>query len=78
MFGAILDQLQERIGTDIRDVMKMVTHSDDVIVYIEGEHSCMTARGIKKPGTRTRTIASSGAFGTESALRNEFMNMVLK
>ena len=40
--------------------------------------NCMTARGIKKPGTRTRTIASSGAFGTESALRNEFMNMVLK
>ena len=71
-------QLQERIGTDIRDIMRLVTHADDVIVYIEGEHSCMTARGIKKPGTRTRTIASSGAFGTESALRNEFMNMVLK
>lgn len=71
-------QLQERIGTDIRDVMKMVTHSDDVIVYIEGEHSCMTARGIKKPGTKTRTLASSGAFKNDSALRNEFMNMVLK
>jgi GTP cyclohydrolase I len=71
-------QIQERIGTDIRDVMEMVTDSPDVIVYIEGEHSCMTARGIKKPGTRTRTIASSGAFKTDSALRGEFMKLALE
>lgn len=32
--------------------MKKVTGSDDVAVLIDGEHSCMTARGIKKPGTR--------------------------
>ena len=70
-------QIQERIGTDIRDVMEMVTDSPDVIVYIEGEHSCMTDRGIKKPGTRTRTIASSGAFKTDSALRGEFMKLAL-
>ena len=41
-------QLQERLGADIADIMQMVTGSDDVIVVIEGEHSCMTARGIKK------------------------------
>ncbi len=69
-------QLQERIGTDIRDIMRLVTHADDVIVFIEGEHSCMTARGIKKPGTKTRTLASSGAFKTDSALRKEFLEMV--
>ena len=39
-------QIQERIGTDIRDIMKKVTGSDDVAVLIDGEHSCMTARGI--------------------------------
>lgn len=41
-------QIQERIGTDIRDIMKKVTGSDAVAVLIDGEHSCMTARGIKK------------------------------
>ncbi len=69
-------QLQERIGTDIAEVMRLVTHSDDVAVYIEGEHSCMTARGIKKPGTRTRTLASSGAFKTDPMLRKEFLMML--
>lgn len=68
-------QIQERIGTDIRDIMKMVTHSDDVIIYIEGEHSCMTARGIKKPGTKTRTLAASGAFHDNPELRKEFLLM---
>ena len=69
-------QLQERIGTDIAEVMRMVTHSEDVVVYIEGEHSCMTARGIKKPGTKTRTLASSGAFKTDPSLRKEFLMML--
>ena len=70
-------QLQERIGTDIAQIMQMVTDSEDVGVLIRGSHSCMTARGIKKPGTRTRTIASSGAFKTDSALRGEFMKLAL-
>ena len=69
-------QLQERIGTDIAEVMRMVTHSEDVVVYIEGEHSCMTARGIKKPGTKTRTLASSGTFKTDPSLRKEFLMML--
>lgn len=40
-------QLQERIGTDIAEIMQEITGSDDVAVLIEGCHSCMTARGIK-------------------------------
>ena len=39
-------QLQERIGTDIADIMEMATGSEDITVVIEGCHSCMTARGI--------------------------------
>lgn len=66
-------QIQERIGTDIRDIMKKVTGSDDVAVLIDGEHSCMTARGIKKPGTRTRTVSVSGAFKKDIELRKEFL-----
>ena len=41
-------QLQERIGTDIAEIMQEITGSEDVAVLIEGCHSCMTARGIKK------------------------------
>ena len=62
-------QLQERIGTDIRDIMRLVTHADDVIVFIEGEHSCMTARGIQKPGTRTITETYRGKFETDPVLQ---------
>ena len=57
-------QLQERIGTDIAQIMQMVTDSEDVGVLIRGSHSCMTARGIKKPGAVTTTISSSGKFNT--------------
>ena len=71
-------QIQERIGTDIRDIMKKVTGSDDVAVLIDGEHSCMTARGIKKPGTCTRTVSVSGAFKKDIELRKEFLMLAGK
>ena len=37
-------QLQERIGSDIADIMQMVTGAEDIAVLIEGCHSCMTAK----------------------------------
>ena len=64
-------QLQERIGTDIADIMQEILESEDVAVLIKGEHSCMTARGIKKAGTVTRTATFRGAFETDSNLRQE-------
>lgn len=64
-------QLQERIGSDIAEIVAMVTESDDVAVLIQGEHSCMTARGIKKAGTVTRTATFRGVFETDSSLRQE-------
>ena len=48
-------QLQERIGSDIAYVVGKAAGSSDVAVLIEANHSCMTARGIKKPGTKTYT-----------------------
>ena len=47
-------QLQEKIGNDIAEIIAMATDCEDVAVLIKGEHSCMTARGIKKPGTVTK------------------------
>lgn len=69
-------QLQERIGHDIADIMMKATGSEDVIVVIEGEHLCMTMRGIKKPGTTTRTAAMRGRFDSDHALRQEFYDLM--
>ena len=59
-------QLQERIGTDIAQIMQMVTDSEDVGVLIRGSHSCMTARGIKKNQAKTYTQTLRGKFQNES------------
>ena len=64
-------QLQERICSDIAEIMQKVCGTQDVIVIVEGEHSCMTARGIKTRGAKTRTSAIRGLFDTDHELRNE-------
>lgn len=64
-------QLQERICADIAEIMQKVCGTEDVIVIIEGEHSCMTARGIKSRGAKTRTSAIRGLFDCDHDLRNE-------
>ena len=69
-------QLQERIGTDILEIMQLICDTEDVAVFIEGEHSCMTARGIKKPGTVTRTSALRGKFKDDKAVREELLNLM--
>ncbi|MDO4403124.1 MAG: GTP cyclohydrolase I FolE, partial [Clostridiaceae bacterium] len=66
-------QLQEKIGNDIAEIMCMITDSEDVAVVIEGEHACMTTRGIKKNGSKTRTTTFKGAFKEDSSLRQELL-----
>ena len=62
-------QLQERIGTDIAEIMQEITGSDDVAVLIEGCHSCMPARGIKKTAAQTYTTTLRGRFQTDLQLQ---------
>ncbi len=62
-------QLQERIGSDIAQIMQMVTDSEDVAVLIEGSHSCMTARGIRQANARTTTTTLRGRFRTDCDLQ---------
>lgn len=69
-------QLQERIGTDIYEVLSQVLGTEDIIVVIEGSHSCMTARGIKKVGSKTKTACCRGAFFNDNNLRAEFYNLI--
>lgn len=69
-------QLQERIGTDIYEVLKQILDTDDIIVVIEGSHSCMTARGIKKVESKTRTACCKGLFRDNVPLRQEFYSLI--
>lgn len=62
-------QLQERIGSDICEIMQEITGSGDVAVLIEGSHGCMGSRGIKKPSARTHTSTLRGRFQTDAALQ---------
>lgn len=62
-------QLQERIGSDIAEIMQEVTGSDSIAVKIEGSHSCMTARGIKNVSAQTVTTTFTGKFKENSSLQ---------
>lgn len=62
-------QLQERIGSDIADIIEKVTGSDDVAVLISARHSCMTARGIRKSDAKTYTETLRGRFRDEPLLQ---------
>ncbi|MGN0203698.1 MAG: GTP cyclohydrolase I FolE [Coprococcus sp.] len=62
-------QLQERIGSDIAEIMQEVTGSDSIAVRIQGCHSCMTARGIKKSSAQTVTTTFTGQFKDNPALQ---------
>ena len=66
-------QLQEKIGTDIVEIIQKITGSEDVAVIIEGEHSCMTSRGIKKTGTKTISTTLRGKFNIDPMLNNRLM-----
>lgn len=69
-------QLQERLTKDVAEVLSLACGTDSVAVLIEGEHSCMTTRGIKKYGEKTITTLYTGDFKTNKDLKNEFLQMV--
>lgn len=69
-------QVQERITSQIADIMEEVLHPKGVMVVVEGEHLCMCARGVKKPGSKTVTSAVRGEFRTNEALRSEFLSLM--
>ena len=71
-------QLQERIGSDIAEILEKITESEDVAVIIQGEHGCMTTRGIQKPGAKTITTTLRGRFNTDPMLNNKLMMLYTK
>ncbi|MCL9660738.1 GTP cyclohydrolase I FolE [Paenibacillus hunanensis] len=69
-------QVQERITTEIADILDEVLKPTGVMVVVEGEHLCMCARGVKKPGSKTITSAVRGGFRHDAPLRAEFMSLI--
>jgi GTP cyclohydrolase I len=62
-------QLQEKIGRDIADILSEIVGTEDVAVLIEGYHSCVSARGIKKTNAKTVTAELRGVFKTDPSLQ---------
>ena len=56
--------------------MQKACDTQDVAVVIEAEHSCMTARGIKKPGVKTKTLTLRGKFKEDLDTKNELLSMI--
>lgn len=69
-------QLQERIGSDVAEIMMEAAGTGDVAILIRGTHSCMSARGIKKEAASTVTTTLRGRFETDAAVQNQLYMML--
>lgn len=69
-------QVQERITTDIADIIMRKLKPRGVLVVIEAEHMCMSMRGVKKPGVMTITSAVRGIFRKNEKTRAEAMSLI--
>lgn len=68
-------QVQERLVQDIAEEVSRITGSIDVAVVADGEHSCMSMRGIRTTGSM-RTSVMNGAFRNNDATRHEFLSLI--
>ena len=71
-------QLQERLSSEVADAIMKYLDAEGVMVVVEGEHMCMTMRGVKKPGTKTVTTSYRGIFKEDATLRKEVMMLLQK
>ncbi|MDD5449934.1 MAG: GTP cyclohydrolase I FolE [Candidatus Omnitrophica bacterium] len=71
-------QVQERLTTDIADIIMKNLKPKGALVIIEAEHLCMSMRGVKKPGITTATSAVRGIFRTNEKTRAEALALIRK
>ncbi len=71
-------QVQERLTTQISDVIMEKLRPRGVIVIIEAEHLCLSMRGVRKPGILTITSAVRGIFKENEKTRAETMALIKK
>ncbi len=71
-------QVQERLTTQVAEILMQELGAKGVAVVIEAEHSCMTCRGVKKPGSVMVTSAVLGLCRTSASTRAEVMALLHK
>ncbi|MFH1614973.1 MAG: GTP cyclohydrolase I FolE [Planctomycetota bacterium] len=71
-------QVQERLTVQIADFLMKGLKAKGVAVVLEASHSCMTIRGIKKPGSIMVTSALRGIFKSDPRSRSEVLNLMHK
>ena len=69
-------QLQERLTSQIAEEIMRCLAPKGVMVVCEAEHTCMTMRGVKKPGSKTVSVVTRGRFASDMQLQNLFFSMV--
>ncbi len=69
-------QVQERLTTQLANMIMETLKPKGAMVIIDAEHLCMSMRGIKKPGSRTVTSAVRGIFRSKASTREEMLNLV--
>lgn len=69
-------QVQERLTTEIADILMKKLKPMGVMVIIEAEHLCMSMRGVKKAGVLTVTSAVRGLFKENSKTRAETLALI--
>lgn len=69
-------QVQERLTSQVADIINAELKPQGVAVVCEAVHTCMTMRGVKKPGTSVVTSAMRGAFARDIRTRTEIMALI--
>ena len=69
-------QVQERLTQQIANTLFEELEPRGVMVVMEAEHTCMTLRGVKKPGSKTITSSVLGGFRTDARTRAEAMSLI--
>ncbi len=71
-------QVQERLTSQLADMIMQKLKPKGAMVIIDADHLCMSMRGIKKPGSRTVTSAVRGTFRTKASTREEMLELIKK
>jgi GTP cyclohydrolase I len=69
-------QIQEKMTSQIANIIQQVLEPQGVAVVIEAAHQCMSTRGVHKPGVKMVTSRMLGVFRENSDTRREFLNLI--
>ena len=69
-------QLQERMTDEIAETIYKALNCKGVYILIEAEHTCMTMRGVKKPGAKIITTGTKGIFAEDTMKRMEVLTLL--